>query len=229
VHFAERSGSGTPGQWCPIVNRRAISALPAAGWFGEVFMSVCLVIRDGPARELATATPPAATPPAATPRSTPHIRRSRAAAMSKARRSKPRSMPATPRSASNACSTPESPRVSVRENRAYARFSGRAKSAPIASNRLISCWSCAGGKRPSGSTNPGRVSCALRRTIELVTVHRKSRDDVRKNWCHAVGVVRVRGHGPGSGDSAAGDRARRFGVTTIRILVPQHQLVRLIA
>jgi hypothetical protein len=49
----------------------------------------------------------------------------------------PRSMPATPRSASNACSTPESPRVSVRENRAYARFSGKAKSAPIASNRLM--------------------------------------------------------------------------------------------
>jgi hypothetical protein len=26
----ERSGSGTPGQWCPNVNRDAIPALPAA-------------------------------------------------------------------------------------------------------------------------------------------------------------------------------------------------------
>jgi len=30
-HIAERSGSGTPAQWCPIVNRDAIPALPAAG------------------------------------------------------------------------------------------------------------------------------------------------------------------------------------------------------
>jgi hypothetical protein len=144
-----------------MLPRHELVSVGSSAWFGEVFMSVRLIIRDVPARGRTTATQPAAAPG-----STPHIRRSRAAAMSKARRSKPRSMPATPRSASNACSTSESPRVSVRENRAYARFSGRAKSAPIASNRLISCWSCAGGKRPSGSTNTGRVSCALRRTIE---------------------------------------------------------------
>ena len=40
---AERAGSGTPGQWCPIVNWDAIPALPAAGWFGLV-LSVVVVI-----------------------------------------------------------------------------------------------------------------------------------------------------------------------------------------
>jgi hypothetical protein len=34
--FAERPGSGRPGQWCSFDNRPAIPALPAAGRFGAV-------------------------------------------------------------------------------------------------------------------------------------------------------------------------------------------------
>jgi hypothetical protein len=38
---AERPGSPAPGQWCPIVNRDAIPAFGAAGWFGLVIIVRC--------------------------------------------------------------------------------------------------------------------------------------------------------------------------------------------
>src|SRR5262245_40994852 len=40
---AERFGSGTPGQWCPIANPGAIPALPAADFLGSFIPSNTLL------------------------------------------------------------------------------------------------------------------------------------------------------------------------------------------
>ncbi len=39
VAYAERPGSGTPGQSCSIIHREAIPALPGAGWLGDGVMA----------------------------------------------------------------------------------------------------------------------------------------------------------------------------------------------